>query len=205
MLKLTYFNSPGRAEPVRVALHLGGIAFEDHRLDYAGFSAAKAGGDLPLGSVPVLEVDGVRIVQTAAILRYVARIGDTSLYPTDAWAALLVDSVVDSFNDTLSNALLPSLFERDMEKKLAMRLDFTAGPMARVYGYLEGILERTGGPFVTGSALSIADIMVALQVVQIRSGKLDGITTAHLERFPRVVALADAYLADARIAAYNAR
>jgi len=30
-LELTYFNAPGRAEPVRIALFLAGLPFTDHR------------------------------------------------------------------------------------------------------------------------------------------------------------------------------
>ena len=57
-LRLTYFDAPGRAEPVRIALFLAGVAFEDRRLNYPSFAALKEQGAFPLGSVPVLEVDG---------------------------------------------------------------------------------------------------------------------------------------------------
>lgn len=204
-LELTYFDSPGRAEPIRVALFMGGLAFHDRRLKFPEFAEARGRGDFPLGSVPMLEADGVKIVQTAAILRYVARIGDQTLYPTDPWAALLVDSALDSFNDTLSQALMPSLFERDATKKLAMRAEFAAGPMTRVMTYCEGLVGRSGGPFVTGATLTIADIVIALQILQIRSGILDGLTGAMLDAYPRLNALADAYSADARVVAYKAR
>lgn len=200
-LKLTYFNTPGRAEPIRVALRLSGLDFVDERLNFPEFVAAKAAGRFPLGSVPVLEVDGTPIVQTAAILRWVARVGDTSLYPTDPWAALLVDSVLDTFNDTLSTALMPSLFERDSEKKLAMRAAFAAGPMKLAYDYTEALLAKSTGPFIAGERLSVADIVVALQVLQIRRGVLDGLTSDMLAAWPRIHALADAYLASPRIAA----
>jgi glutathione S-transferase len=203
-LKLTYFDAPGRAEPIRCALRLSGLPFEDIRLKFPEFMAAKAQGALPLGSVPVLEVDGIAVVQTAAILRYVARIGDSTLYPTAPWAALVVDSVLDTFNDTLSNALTPSLFERDTEKKLAMRAAFAAGPMARAYAYVESLLERSGGPFIGANTLTIADLVVASQVLAIRSGALDGLTNDHLAPYPRVNALADAYLAHPGIRALSA-
>ena len=145
-----------------------------------------------------------KIVQTAAILRYVARIGGGSLYPTDPWAALVVDSVIDSLNDTLSHALLPSLFERDPAKKLAMRKEVAAGPMARVLGYVEAQIARSGGPFVTGADLSIADLLVAMQVIQIRSGRLEGLDASLLEPYPHIRALADAYLAHPRVTALAA-
>jgi hypothetical protein len=38
-LKLNYFDfHGGRAEPVRLALHIGGIAFEDHRFTFPEFA-----------------------------------------------------------------------------------------------------------------------------------------------------------------------
>lgn len=200
-LRLTYFDSPGRAEPVRIALRLAGVPFEDVRLSFPQFAEAKARGDFPLGSVPVLDVDGVRLTQTAAMLRYAARLGDGSLHPSDAYAALVVDSALESLNDTFANALTPSLFERDAEKKLALRAAFAAGPMTRVFRYLEGLVERSGGPFVAGAALSVADLVLAAQLEQIRRGGLDGLTAEHLAPYPRLVALADAYRAHPRIVA----
>ena len=202
--RLTYFDAPGRAEPIRIALHIAGRAFEDRRLKFAEFGALKAQGALPLGSVPVLDVDGVPIAQTAAILRYVARLADTGLYPSNPLRALVVDSALDSVNDTLSHTLVPSLFERDMQKKLAMRTEWAAGPMAQVLTYIEGLLESYGGPFLGGEALSIADLVVANQILQIRSGALDGVTSDMLAPYPRIGALTDAYLEEPRIAAYRA-
>ena len=198
-LKLTYFDAAGRAEPIRVALRLGGVPFEDNRLPFPAYQAAKARGDFPLGSVPVLDVDGVPFVQTGPMLRFAARIGDASLYPSDPVAAFVVDSVIDCFNDTLSNALVPSMFERDPEKKLAMRAAIAAGPLAKIMAHTEAILERSGGPFLTGEALTVADIVVALQGVQIRSGRLEGFNAETLAPWPRVDALVDAYLAHPRI------
>lgn len=204
-LELTYFNAPGRAEPVRVALFLAGLPFTDHRVDFAGFGALKAQGALPLGSVPVMDVDGLRLTQTGAMLRYVARLGETDLYPSDPFQAFLVDTCIDTFNDTLSNALAPSMFERDMAKKLEMRVGFVAGPLTNACRYAESLIARSGGPFLLGSALSIADLVIASQVLAIQSGRLDGITHETLAPYPYMRGLAEAYLAHPRIQAYSAK
>ena len=204
-LKLTYFDSPGRGESVRIALHMGKIPFEDHRLKFPEFGEARARGDFPLNAVPTLEVDGFPIVQTAAMLRYVAKIGDPSLYPSDPAAALIVDSALDTLNDTLTHAMRPSMFERDPAKKLAMRAELAAGPLAQVLAYIEGLIARSGGPFVAGKTLSIADIVAAQQILQIRSGRLDGLTEATLEPYPRLRALTEAYSQDPRVLAYTNR
>jgi glutathione S-transferase len=204
-IRLTYFDSPGRAEPLRVALSLANIPFEDRRLKFPEFMALKQQGAFPLGSVPVLEVDGRAIVQTAAMLRYVAHLAGGGLYPADAREALIVDSVVDTLNDTMSHALLPSLFERDMEKKLEMRRALLAGPLTLSLRYLEGLVAESPGPFVTGATLTIADILLGITVQQYRSGTLDGLGPEVLEAYPRLRALGDAYAAHPGVVAYRNR
>ena len=53
-LKLNYFDfHGGRAEPVRLALHIGGIAFEDHRFTFPEFAEFRK--TTPFGQVPTLE------------------------------------------------------------------------------------------------------------------------------------------------------
>jgi glutathione S-transferase len=204
-LRLTYFDSPGRAEPVRIALSLGGIEFEDRRLAFPAFAALKAQGAFPLGSVPMLEVDGVPMVQTGAMLRYAARLGGGGLYPQDPMQAFVVDSVIDTLNDTVASALTPSFFEPDPEKKLAMRKAFVEGMLSRALPYLEGLCARSEGPFLLGESLSVADLLLGGTVQTYRSGKLDGVGPEVLEPYPRLRALGDAYAAHPAIVAYHAR
>jgi glutathione S-transferase len=198
-LKLTYFDAPGRAEPVRLVLRMAGIPFEDHRIDFAGFAALREQGVLPLGSVPVLEVDGLVLTQTAAMLRYAARLGGTDLYPSDPLEAFLVDSAIDTVNDTLAHALQPSMFERDLDKKLAMRKAFVEGPMAKAFTYLEGLIAKHGGPLLLGDRLSIADLLIGNQLAQIASGRLDGLSRESLAAYPRLGALLDAFQCHPRL------
>lgn len=94
-LKLTYFDVAGRAELTRLLFHYGGIAFEDYRVDFSKFAELKA--TLPLGQVPLLEVDGDVYLQSIAISRYAAKLA--SVYPTDPLKALRVDMIADMFVD----------------------------------------------------------------------------------------------------------
>lgn len=203
--RLTYFDGPGRAEPIRVAFSLAGIPFEDRRVTFPEFVAMKQRGELPLGSLPVLEIDGRPMVQTAAILRYVACLGGGTLYPSDPYAALVVDSVIDTFNDTVSHALTPSLFERDPEKKLEMRRALVVGPLTLALRYVEGLLATSSGPFLTGEALTVGDILLGVHVQQYRLGALDGIGPEVLEPYSCIRALADAYAVHPGVVAYARR
>lgn len=203
--KLTYFHGAGRAEPIRIAFFLADVPFEDHRVGFPEFMSLKTSGRLPLGALPILEVDGHVFTQTTAMLRHVARLGDTGLYPSDPYMALVVDSALETLNDTLSHARIPSLREQDIEKKLAMRAELVNGPMKLVFSYLEGLVAAFGGPFLTGGNLSIGDLVLAQQILEIRNGELEGVTEEHLKPYPNLNALADAYLADPRIKAYSAK
>jgi prostaglandin-H2 D-isomerase / glutathione transferase len=201
-MQLTYFDSPGRAEPIRIALFLAKLPFEDRRVKFPEFTALREQGVFPLGAVPVLTIDGTPIVQTAALLRYVARLAVPALYPTDPYAGLIVDSVLDTFNDTVSHALVPSLFERDPAKKLEMRHTFVSGVMTKACLYVEGLIT---GPFLTGGQLSIADLVLGETVRQYSSGALDGITAETLAPYPKLRALGDAYAAHPQIVEYYKR
>src|SRR5438309_3465793 len=92
-LKLTYFEfDGGRGDPARLALHIGGIAFEDHRIsgkDWPGFRDM-----MPFLAMPTLEVDAKVVSQSNSINRYVGKLA--GLYPKDDWQALLCDEVMDA-------------------------------------------------------------------------------------------------------------
>lgn len=55
-LKVIYSDFKGRAEPIRLALHLGKIPFEDQRISHQEWQDLKP--QTPFGQMPVLEIDG---------------------------------------------------------------------------------------------------------------------------------------------------
>lgn len=61
---------------------------------------------------------------------------------------------------------------------------------------MESLIARSGGPFLLGSAMSIADIVLGLQVRQVLSGNLDGLEPDTLKPYPRLLALAEAFFAE---------
>ena len=80
--RLTYFDIRLFAETSRVLFKIADIPFEDVRYPIAlvdgkpvrpEFDVAKAAGLFPFGQIPMLEVDGVKLVQSRAIERYIAR------------------------------------------------------------------------------------------------------------------------------------
>lgn len=157
-LKLTYFNGAGRAEIARLVFHYGGVAFEDHRIDFAQFGELKP--SLPLGQVPILEVDGVVYTQSIAIARYAAKLA--GVYPTDPLEALRADMIADTFGDLgqpLSDIRFREKDEAVKAEKSKVFLEETAPKALKV---IEGLVQ---GKFVLGDSASLADFLVFDSIV----------------------------------------
>lgn len=73
---LHYFDTRGRAEPIRLLLSHVGASWEDHGFPNTDWPKLK--GEMPLGQAPVLvehrESGDVKIPQTMAIIRHLARV-----------------------------------------------------------------------------------------------------------------------------------
>ena len=65
--KLIYFNLGARGELIRAICYLAKHEYDDHRVEFADLGELKP--NLPLGSLPVWEEDGVQFCQSNAILR----------------------------------------------------------------------------------------------------------------------------------------
>ena len=77
-IKLTYFDfHGGRGEPIRLALSIAGIPFEDERITPANWAERKP--HARFGGLPQIEVDGETISQSNAIGRYAGILA--GLYP----------------------------------------------------------------------------------------------------------------------------
>lgn len=185
-VRLTYFNFGGRGFAIRVALGAalkdGKVtSFEDARLSFPEWREQKGDtGKFPLGQLPVLEVDGKRFCQSTAILRWSGRV--SGLYPEDALEALLVDEVISSADEGWSK--LPHGAE-DLASRRAAWLESMRSKYAP---YLESKLSTSGGPFVLGARLSIADLFVCGVMDTVKAGFLDHIPTDAFDAgFPSLV------------------
>lgn len=198
-LKLTYFDfHGGRGEPARLALHIGGIAFEDHR--FAGADFAEVRKSTPLGQVPTLLVDGVLVTQSDAITRYVGKL--TGLYPTDAYQALLCDEVLDAVED--ANIKLGTTFGLTGDALKEARTALVNGALPLYLCWLQTQLQAHGGEYFADNRLTIADLKVFVFVRGLNSGRLDHVPTdlvekvapllsAHLQRIAQTPAVAQYY------------
>jgi glutathione S-transferase len=178
--ELVYFDGPGRAEAVRITFSAAGIPLKDTRLDFPTFGAAKKEGKYPLG-LPILKIDGTEYLQSAAILRYAGKIaqvagGDAAkLYPTHAVKALAIDEALDIVQDTTSKC--PQHPDDDTKKKL--REEYAEGKCKAYCQQLSNLVEKSGGPFLTGADMTIADLQCVFLMC-------DGIASGSWDYFPAV-------------------
>lgn len=175
-LKLSYFDiHGGRAEPARLAMHIGGIAFEDNRFGFAAFAEIRQ--TTPFGQVPTMHIDGVQVTQCNAINRYVGKLAD--LYPTDAFQALLCDEVMAVVEE--ANVKLGPTFRMTGDAQKEARLALVNDSMPVYLRWLQSQLIAHGGEYFADNRLTVADLKVFVDIRGLNSGRLDHIPTNLVE------------------------
>jgi len=176
-IKLTYFDfSDGRGEPARLALHLGGIEFEDFRFPINEFSVVR--DTTPLKQVPTLTVDGKQITQSNAINRYVGKLA--GLYPDDNMQALLCDEIMEALEDVTQKLVVT--FSLSGEEQKNARQALVDGPLTQYLHWIEARLQEQGGEFFVENRLTMADLKVLVWIRSLNSGHLDHIPTTLVEQ-----------------------
>ena len=154
-IKLTYFNLMGRAETTRLILAQAGVAFEDKRIEPAEWPALKA--SLPMGQLPILEVDGKTIGQSMTIARFCGR--RFGLAGKDELEGALADQAVDQVADFLAE-VVKAMREPDEAKKAEVAKLLKTEKLPAFLAGMEKLLKAQGGKHFVGSGLTWADIVV---------------------------------------------
>ncbi|MBD5804431.1 hypothetical protein AZOA_38740 [Azoarcus sp. Aa7] len=186
-LKLTYFDfSGGRAEPARLALHIGGISFEDNRFAPGDFPEVRK--TTPLNQVPTLHINDVQVTQSDAITRYAGKLA--GLYPEDGLQALFCDEVMGALEDI--NTKLGATFGMTGDMLKNAREALVAEALPRYLRWLQNQLEDHGGEFFADHRLTVADLKAFVVLRWLGSGKLDHIPADLVETVtPKLVAFMD--------------
>lgn len=150
---LHYFKGRGRAEAVRWLLAAAGVEFDEKFYETEeDYDKLLQSGDLMFQQVPMLEIDGLKLVQTRAILSYIA--GKYNLYGSDLKERAYIDMYVEGIADltilVLSYFLLP---ESEQEKQ---RILMKEKAHTRYFPVYNKALE--GKKFLVGNKLSWADV-----------------------------------------------
>lgn len=193
--ELLYFDGEGRAETIRICLHAGGVNFTDTRFAGKDWPAIKP--TTPLGSVPVLKVDGNSHCQSVALARYAGKLG--GFYPTDPLQALIVDEAIESLNELM--AVAPK--HPDPEQLLKLRKEFQAGVMTKFVNFFEDLIQKSGGVGFA-STPSIADLTLWGTVKSIRTGNWTGIDANFFDSYTGITSTVDSIAKNEKVVAYYA-
>ncbi|XP_046886014.1 glutathione S-transferase 3-like isoform X2 [Hypomesus transpacificus] len=175
---LHYFNGRGKMESIRWLLAVSGVEFEEVFLT-SGEQYEKhiSDGDLMFGQVPMVEIDGMKLVQTKAILNYIA--GKYNLYGKDLKERAMIDMYSEGLRDFMEMIMI-LCFTPPMELKTKLE-----NIQAKATGRYLPVYEKAlcGSQYLVGDQLSCADIHL-LEATLMMEEKFPEI----LKHFPNVEA-----------------
>eukprot|EP00438_Fugacium_kawagutii_P016644 Skav205664 [mRNA] locus=scaffold458:372873:381511:+ [translate_table: standard] len=155
--RLTYFAGYGLAEQVRWMLAATGVTFEQVALQtHEEFLKLRSDEKLLFGQLPLLEIDGLRLVQSQAMMRYVAQRG--KLWGSTSAEAALVDMIAEGIKD-VRGEVVRFPFSGDQGALLAELPLKIKKQMDPLESKIQSLADGTLGFLASG--FSAADVLLA--------------------------------------------
>ncbi|XP_024611639.1 glutathione S-transferase A2 [Neophocaena asiaeorientalis asiaeorientalis] len=153
--KLHYFNGRGRMEAIRWLLAAAGVEFEEIFIKTPGdLDKLRNEGSLMFQQVPMVEIDGMKLVQTRAILNYIAT--KYNLYGKDMKERALIDMYAEGVADL--GEMIMHLPLCPPSQKDAKTTQIKESITNRYLPAFEKVLKGHGQDYLVGNKLSRADI-----------------------------------------------
>ncbi|XP_008529004.1 glutathione S-transferase A1-like isoform X1 [Equus przewalskii] len=178
---LHYFSGRGRMEPIRWLLAAAGVEFEETFIDTPeDFEKLRNDGSLMFPQVPVVEIDGMELVQSRPILNYNA--AKHNLSGRDTKERALIDMYIEGVADVNEMILLlPISPPAEKDAKITLIKDRTANHYLPAF---EKVLKSHGQDYLVGNRLSRADIQLVELIYYVEE-----IDPSLLTNFPLLKAL----------------
>ncbi|NXI61681.1 GSTA2 transferase, partial [Anseranas semipalmata] len=168
--KLYYSNGRGKMESIRWLLAAAGVEFEEQFIETKeDLEKLRNDGVLLFQQVPMVEMDGMKMVQTRAILSYLA--AKYNLYGKDLKERAWIDMYVEGTTDLMDMIMHLPFYSAEMkEKNLALIIERARNRYFPVY---EKALKDHGHDYLVGNKLSWADIHVLEAILMVEECKPD--------------------------------
>ncbi|XP_004599777.2 glutathione S-transferase Yc-like [Ochotona princeps] len=155
--KLHYFDARGRMESIRWLLAAVGVEFEEiHMKTREDLEKLRNDGSLMFQQVPMVEIDGMKLVQSRAILNYIAN--KYNLYGKDIKERALIDMYAEGMADLNEMILNNAFFELGEPEITIPQIKEKA--KTRYFPAFEKVLKSHGQDYLVGNKLSKADILL---------------------------------------------
>ncbi|XP_065443861.1 glutathione S-transferase 3-like isoform X2 [Chrysemys picta bellii] len=166
--KLYYFNGRGKMESIRWLLAAAGVEFEEEFLETREqYEKLLQDGYLLFQQVPLVEIDRMKMVQTRAILSYIA--AKYNLYGKDLKERAMIDMYVEGTTDLMGLIIVcPFLSAENKEKQHAVIIQKATNRYFPVY---EKILRDQGQSFLVGNQFSWADVHLLEAILMVEEKK----------------------------------
>nr|XP_046257803.1 glutathione S-transferase 3-like [Scatophagus argus]XP_046257804.1 glutathione S-transferase 3-like [Scatophagus argus] len=171
---LHYFNGRGKMESIRWLLTVAEVEFDEMYLTTRDqYEKLLSDGALMFQQVPLVEIDGMKLIQTKAILNYIAE--KYNLHGKDIKDRVMINMYSEGLMDLM---------------EMIMKLPFTQDPKPQLDNILSKAKERylpvfekvlSGSIYLVGGKLSCADVQL-LECTLMLEEKFPGI----LADFPSV-------------------
>ncbi|KAJ8013728.1 hypothetical protein DPEC_G00032810 [Dallia pectoralis] len=167
---LTYFNGRGKMESIRWLLAVAGVEFEEVLLTKREqYLKLLSDGALMYEQVPLVEIDGMKLVQTTAILNYIA--AKYNLYGKDLKERVMIDMYAEGLKDLMIMMMMLPFTPPDAKKTKLDEVESKA--TSRYLPVFEKALA--GSQYLVGNQLSCADVYLVEATLMLE------------ERFPAIL------------------
>lgn len=115
----------------------------------------------PTGKIPAIEVDGLKLFESNAIIRFLAVTNNSALYPADPGKRAVIDAWMDYSSIHVQQALGRIMFNRLFAPMMGQKVDEASLQtglefLAKYFPIIDAQLGKNA--YIAGNELSLADI-----------------------------------------------
>ncbi|XP_003340467.1 glutathione S-transferase-like [Monodelphis domestica] len=160
---LHYFNGRGRMESIRWLLATAGVEFEEKFFDTKEQLQKLKEDKLLFQQVPMVEIDGMKLVQTRAILHYIAE--KYNLLGNNLKDRALIIMYAEGTMDLMELLIIYPFLKPEEQKQKLIEIDNKA--KTRYFLAYEKVLRTHGQNFLVGNQMSLADVQLIEAILMV--------------------------------------
>ncbi|XP_068926723.1 glutathione S-transferase-like isoform X2 [Petaurus breviceps papuanus] len=169
---LHYFNGRGRMESIRWLLAAAGVEFEEQLIEKKEQLEKLKATVLLFQQVPMVEIDGMKLVQSRAILHYIAE--KYNLFGKDIKERATIIMYSEGTRDLMDLVMMyPALKGEEQEKRLT---EITNKAKTRYFPVYEKVLKTHGQNFLVGNQMSMADVQLIEAILMVEETVPDALS-----------------------------